>query len=322
MDLPRLDLAAIGRLSFDRPDEERFPCLSLAKAALQAGGAMPTVLNAANEIAVEAYMAGQIGFYDISEMVESVCSTFSGRRLSGTCRPLRTPWRSTRRHEIAARQPHAGPCLRQRSSDRARKGRRWNSFAMISGATGSLFLTLISFLVVLTVVVFIHEFGHFWVGRLCGVGVTAFSIGFGRGAGRLDRQARHPLEDLGDSPWRLRQVRGRPQCRQRARPGPARPDAAGAAGDQFPHQNVAKRAAIVAAGPIANFILAIAIFAGFNYFNGRQVLEPRIEAVQAGQRRREGRFPAQGPDPDDRRPADRDLCRHAAASSARAPASP
>ena len=50
----------------------------------------------------------------------------------------------------------------------------------------------------------------------------------------------------------------------------------------FPHKNVAKRAAIVAAGPIANFILAIAIFAGFNYFNGRAVLEPRIEAVQAG----------------------------------------
>src|SRR5690606_10336643 len=50
----------------------------------------------------------------------------------------------------------------------------------------------------------------------------------------------------------------------------------------FPHQSVAKRAAIVAAGPIANFILAIAIFAGFNYFNGRLVLEPRIEAVQPG----------------------------------------
>ena len=50
----------------------------------------------------------------------------------------------------------------------------------------------------------------------------------------------------------------------------------------FPHQSVAKRAAIVAAGPIANFILAIAIFAGFNYFSGRQVIEPRIEAVQPG----------------------------------------
>ncbi len=82
MNLPRLDLAAIGRLSFERPDEARFPCLSLAKAALAGGGALPTILNAANEIAVEAYMAGRIGFYDISEMVGSVCSTFSGRSIA------------------------------------------------------------------------------------------------------------------------------------------------------------------------------------------------------------------------------------------------
>jgi 1-deoxy-D-xylulose-5-phosphate reductoisomerase len=80
MDLPRLDLAAIGRLIFERADEDRFPCLALAKAALQAGGALPTILNAANEIAVEAYMADRIGFYAISEMVEEVCSTFSGSR--------------------------------------------------------------------------------------------------------------------------------------------------------------------------------------------------------------------------------------------------
>jgi 1-deoxy-D-xylulose-5-phosphate reductoisomerase len=82
MDLPRLDLAAIGRLTFERPDEARFPCLSHAKSALRAGGAMPTILNAANEIAVEAYMAGHIGFYAISEIVESVCSTLSGRRIA------------------------------------------------------------------------------------------------------------------------------------------------------------------------------------------------------------------------------------------------
>jgi 1-deoxy-D-xylulose-5-phosphate reductoisomerase len=82
MDLPRLDLASIGRLSFDRPDKGRFPCLSLAIAALRAGGALPTILNAANEIAVEAYMGGMIGFYDISEIVESVCSTLSGRKIS------------------------------------------------------------------------------------------------------------------------------------------------------------------------------------------------------------------------------------------------
>ncbi|MBQ0822944.1 1-deoxy-D-xylulose-5-phosphate reductoisomerase [Microvirga terrae] len=82
MDLPRLDLAAIGRLSFEQPDEGRFPCLSLAKAALRTGGAMPTILNAANEIAVEAFIADAIGFYDISELVERVCSTFFGRNIA------------------------------------------------------------------------------------------------------------------------------------------------------------------------------------------------------------------------------------------------
>jgi 1-deoxy-D-xylulose-5-phosphate reductoisomerase len=81
MALPSLDLAAISRLSFERADEARFPCLSLARAALQAGGAMPTVLNAANEIAVEAFMAGRIGFYGLAGIVEAVCSAFAGRRL-------------------------------------------------------------------------------------------------------------------------------------------------------------------------------------------------------------------------------------------------
>ncbi|WP_112664123.1 1-deoxy-D-xylulose-5-phosphate reductoisomerase [Microvirga flavescens] len=81
MDLPRLDLASIGRLSFERADEDRFPCLAAARAALKAGGAMPTVLNAANEIAVAAFMGGKIAFYDIYEIVESVCSSFAARQL-------------------------------------------------------------------------------------------------------------------------------------------------------------------------------------------------------------------------------------------------
>ncbi|MFC4173364.1 RIP metalloprotease RseP [Microvirga sp. GCM10011540] len=154
--------------------------------------------------------------------------------------------------------------------------------ATISGATGSLALTLISFLVVLTVVVFIHELGHFWVGRLCGVGVTAFSIGFGRELfGWTDKHgtrwkiAAIPLggyvKFVGD--LNAASVPNQNQIQQMS---------AAERAVSFPHQNVAKRAAIVAAGPIANFILAIAIFAGFNYFSGRQVLEPRIEAVQAG----------------------------------------
>lgn len=68
---PRLDLAAIGQLSFEAPDLERFPCLGLAQAALRARGAAPTILNAANEIAVEAFLARKIGFSDIARIVES-----------------------------------------------------------------------------------------------------------------------------------------------------------------------------------------------------------------------------------------------------------
>src|SRR5918995_1254280 len=154
--------------------------------------------------------------------------------------------------------------------------------SMIGGATGSLGMTLLAFLVVLTVVVFVHEFGHFWVGRLCGVGVTAFSIGFGREL--------YGWTDKHGTRWKISAVplggyvKFVGDLNAASVPDPSKLDQMSAAerSVSFPHQNVAKRAAIVAAGPIANFILAIAIFAGFNYFNGRAGLEPRIEAVLGG----------------------------------------
>jgi 1-deoxy-D-xylulose-5-phosphate reductoisomerase len=68
---PRLDLAALTTLSFELPDPVRFPALRLARAALEAGGAAPTVLNAANEVAVEAFLARRIGFLGIPALVES-----------------------------------------------------------------------------------------------------------------------------------------------------------------------------------------------------------------------------------------------------------
>ena len=68
----RLDLAAIGRLDFEAPDPERFPALQLARAALVEGGARPAVLNAANEVAVSAFLAGRIGFLDIVFIVGKV----------------------------------------------------------------------------------------------------------------------------------------------------------------------------------------------------------------------------------------------------------
>lgn len=65
-----LDLAAIGRLEFAAPDPERFPALRLARTALEAGGARPAVLNAANEVAVAAFLDRRIAFLDIAAIVE------------------------------------------------------------------------------------------------------------------------------------------------------------------------------------------------------------------------------------------------------------
>ena len=71
---PRLSLAEVGQLTFEAPDPERFPALRLAREALQAGGVAPTVLNAANEIAVQAFLARDIGFLDIPRLVEETLS--------------------------------------------------------------------------------------------------------------------------------------------------------------------------------------------------------------------------------------------------------
>jgi 1-deoxy-D-xylulose-5-phosphate reductoisomerase len=67
-----LDLAKIGRLDFEAPDERRFPALRLAREAIEAGGSAPATLNAANEVAVMAFLEGRIGFLDIGRIVEDV----------------------------------------------------------------------------------------------------------------------------------------------------------------------------------------------------------------------------------------------------------
>jgi 1-deoxy-D-xylulose-5-phosphate reductoisomerase len=68
---PRLDFAALGRLTFEAPDPVRFPAIRLAREALRRGGGAPTILNAANEIGVAAFLKGEIGFLDIVAGVEA-----------------------------------------------------------------------------------------------------------------------------------------------------------------------------------------------------------------------------------------------------------
>lgn len=77
----RLDLAAIAKLTFEVPDSARFPALNLARQALQTGGAAPTILNAANEVAVDAFLNGRIGFLDITRIVEQSLARLPGGAL-------------------------------------------------------------------------------------------------------------------------------------------------------------------------------------------------------------------------------------------------
>jgi 1-deoxy-D-xylulose-5-phosphate reductoisomerase len=79
---PNLDLAALGRLTFAAPDAQRFPALRLARNALQQGGGCPTILNAANEIAVQAFLDRAIGFLDIARLVERTLASFDDTGLS------------------------------------------------------------------------------------------------------------------------------------------------------------------------------------------------------------------------------------------------
>ena len=72
----QLDLASIGRLEFTAPDLDRFPALALAMDALKAGGARPAALNAANEVAVAAFLAGRIGFLDIALIVRKALERY------------------------------------------------------------------------------------------------------------------------------------------------------------------------------------------------------------------------------------------------------
>lgn len=71
----RLDLARMGSLTFEAPDDARFPALRLARETLQNGGSAPIILNAANEIAVQAFLQGRIGFLDIAATVERALET-------------------------------------------------------------------------------------------------------------------------------------------------------------------------------------------------------------------------------------------------------
>lgn len=146
----------------------------------------------------------------------------------------------------------------------------------------SIWFLAFGFLFVLTVVVFVHELGHFLVARWCGITVTVFSIGFGRElVGFTDRRGtrwRLSLIPLGGYVRFLGDDNGASVPDREAIEALTPTERKGA----FATQSVGKRAAVVAAGPIANFVLAVVIFALVFAAFGRQVTSPRIDGVEPG----------------------------------------
>lgn len=140
----------------------------------------------------------------------------------------------------------------------------------------------VAFLFVLTIVVFFHELGHFLVARWNGIRVLVFSIGFGRELfGFTDRHGTR---------WKLAAIPLGGYVKffgdENAASVPDRAAASAMSESDrkvsFIHQKVGPRAAVVVAGPVANFILAILIFAGLFMVAGKQYTKPRIDVVQAG----------------------------------------
>ena len=89
LELPQLDLCKLGQLSFSPPDVERFPCLQLAYDALAMGGTVPAVMNAANEIAVEAFLNQQLSFLGIPKVIDRVMAKHQQEELTSVDRALR-----------------------------------------------------------------------------------------------------------------------------------------------------------------------------------------------------------------------------------------
>ena len=151
----------------------------------------------------------------------------------------------------------------------------------LSAFGGGLAGYIVPFLFVLTIVVFFHELGHFLVARMCGIKVLAFSIGFGPEIiGFYDRYGTR---------WKIAAVPLGGYVKFFGDDNAASvPDQGALAAmtdeekkDSFANQKVGPRAAVVVAGPVANFILAIAIFAVIFMIYGKQTTSARVDAVQA-----------------------------------------
>ena len=137
-----LDLAELGKLTFEPPDVRTFACLRLAREAAQAGGTAPCVLNAANEVAVHAFLRGELSFTGIARVIESTLAELPAQPVRHFQRPLR--------------------------------GGRAGARGGAGGGRVSWFLAFAGF----AVLVILHELGHFTAAKAVGMRVEKFSLFF------------------------------------------------------------------------------------------------------------------------------------------------
>ena len=155
-------------------------------------------------------------------------------------------------------------------------------FHAVFSTEGFVLGTLVPFLFVLTVVVFVHEMGHYLIGRWCGIGVKAFSIGFGPelfgfndSHGTRWKLSAIPLGGYVKFVGDMNATSSQPSAENMETLSDAEREVA------FHTQPIWKRAATVVAGPLFNFLLTIAVFAVLFSVYGRPVLEPTVAEVRA-----------------------------------------
>ncbi len=163
VEVPRLDLATVGQLDFEPPDLETFACLRLALEAGRAGGTAPCVLNAADEVAVAAFLDGQDRLYR-----DPGADRARARRDAGVpADPLRGPLRRRRR----------GPAPHRRGGRGVGEGMNW-------------LLVFLGF----SLLIVLHEAGHFFAAKATGMRVEKFFLFFGAEA-VLDQTGRDRVRD-------------------------------------------------------------------------------------------------------------------------------
>ncbi len=145
----------------------KFPCLRLARAAAQSGGLQPATLNAANEVAVQAFLDRQLNFIGIAAVIEAVITKSTGGRIGGL-------------DDVLAADSEARQLAREQLGAASGGARVAHSGVVRGRARMNFIWTVLWFIVAVSLLVTVHEFGHYWVARRLGFKVLRFSVGFGR----------------------------------------------------------------------------------------------------------------------------------------------